>query len=141
MKHTHFPKHKFSVHATRNAHEINCIASGINYNNNDSRLDIKYHRNVVLHLQTKHMHAYEYIARSSTCIQPVQTQSETEAQGPGVDYTRDYTGDCKNQKLETICIKRPCTRDVPKVSAQYILTCIQRLPLHTGHYEVASVVI
>ena len=27
--------------------------------------------------------------------------------------------------------------DVPKVSAQYILTCNQRPPLYKGHYEVA----
>ena len=37
---------------------------------------------------------------------------------------------------ETTCIKRPLC-DVPKVSAQYNLTCIKRPPLYKGHYEVA----
>ena len=37
---------------------------------------------------------------------------------------------------ETTCIKRPLC-DVPKVSVQYILTCIQRPPLYKGHHEVA----
>ena len=37
---------------------------------------------------------------------------------------------------ETTCIKRPLC-DVPKVSAPYILTCIQRPPLYKGHYEGA----
>ena len=49
-----------------------------------------------------------------------------------------YSETCANGHLysETTCIKRPL-RDVPKVSAQYNLTCIQRPPLYIGHYEVA----
>ena len=49
-----------------------------------------------------------------------------------------YSETCVNGHLysETTCIKRPLC-DVPKVSAQYILTCIQRPPLYKGHYEVA----
>ena len=49
-----------------------------------------------------------------------------------------YSETCANGHLysETTCIKRPLC-DVPKVSAQYILTCIQRPPLYKGHYEVA----
>ena len=45
---------------------------------------------------------------------------------------------CANGHLysETTCIKRPLC-DVPKVSAPYILTCIERPPLYKGHYEVA----
>ena len=42
-----------------------------------------------------------------------------------------YSETCANGHLysETTCIKRPL-RDVPKVSALYILTCIQRPPLY-----------
>ena len=49
-----------------------------------------------------------------------------------------YSETCASGHLysETTCIKRPL-HDVPKVSAQYILTCIQRPPLYKGHYEVA----
>ena len=50
----------------------------------------------------------------------------------------NYSETCANGHLysETTCIKRPL-HDVPKVSAHYILTCIQRPPLCKGHYEVA----
>ena len=50
----------------------------------------------------------------------------------------NYSETCVNGHLysETTCIKRPL-HEVPKVSAQYILTCIQRPPLYKGHYEVA----
>ena len=50
----------------------------------------------------------------------------------------EYSETCANGHLysETTCIKRPF-RDVPKVSVQYLLTCIQRPPLYKGHYEVA----
>ena len=49
-----------------------------------------------------------------------------------------YSETCANGHLysETTCIKRPLC-DVPKVSGQYILTCIQRPPLYKGHYKVA----
>ena len=49
-----------------------------------------------------------------------------------------YSETCVNGHLysETTCIKRPLC-DVPKVSAPYILTCIQKPPLYKGHYEVA----
>ena len=53
-------------------------------------------------------------------------------------YVCKYSETCVKGHLysETTCIKRPLC-DVPKVSAQYILTCIQRPPLYKGHYEVA----
>ena len=49
-----------------------------------------------------------------------------------------YSETCANGHLysETTCIKRPLL-DVPKVSAQYAFTCIQRPPLYKRHYEVA----
>ena len=49
-----------------------------------------------------------------------------------------YSETCVNGHLysETTCTKRPLC-DVPKVSAPYILPCIQRPPLYKGHYEGA----
>ena len=58
--------------------------------------------------------------------------------GVSTFHSSSYSETCVNGHLysETTCIKRPLC-DVPKVSAPYILTCIQRPPLYKGHYEGA----
>ena len=85
--------------------------------------------NSYLYSETTSIIIYEY---SETCANSYLYSETTSI----IIY--EYSETCANSYLysETTSIKRPL-RDVPKVSAQYILTCIQRPPVYKGHYEVA----